>query len=160
MKTLKLIFTFILSFFIINLAQAQSEEGIEASDSKFEIIVSGIYAYSPSEEEGIEDLEFHFTYWFNESYGTGLSYSIKFAEEETLHDIAPLFSIAPKPWFTFNVGPSFAIPTEERDFAVSAYLETEINIRPIENFHFGPVFGTILGKHTEVSAGFHVGFEF
>ena len=58
------------------------------------------------------------------------------------------------------MGPNFTLPTDHREFSLSVYAESEINIRPNEWFHFGPVIGTILGKESELATGFHLGFEF
>jgi len=59
-----------------------------------------------------------------------------------------------------NAGPNFGLAGERREFEVSAYTEFEINIRATEWFHFGPIVGSIIGNNSEISGGFHLGFEF
>ena len=154
----------LLLFFVVGLNQifAQHEEhhGDEKDRGIYEIITSGIYAYSFEHQEGTGGTEVHFTYWFNHTYGSGLSYTTKFEHDETLHDIALLGSWNPKRWVTLNVGPNFSLKADHREFSLSAYAESEINIRPNEWFHFGPILGTILGNESELTSGFHIGFEF
>ena len=135
-------------------AHISKEKGI------YEIISTGIYAYSFEEEAGSPATEFHFTYWFNHTYGSGLSYTLKYGEEETLHDLALLGSWNPTRWVTLNIGPNFAFPSDHRSFHLLLYTEAEINIRLKEWFHIGPVVGSLLGKESEVSGGLHIGFEF
>jgi len=60
---------------------------------------------------------------------------------------------------TLNLGPNFALPGHERQFALLAYTEVEFNLRMTEWFHMGPVLGSLLGRHSEYSVGFHLGFE-
>lgn len=152
----------VLFVFALPFASGQHQEHHAHKKEKgiYEIITSGIYAYSFAHEEWVPGTEVHFTYWFDHSYGTGLSYTAKFDQDETLHDIALLASWNPTRWITLNVGPNFSIPSDHRDFLFSAYTEAEFNIRPTEWFHFGPVLGAILGKESELAGGFHLGFEF
>ena len=126
----------------------------------YEIISTGIYAYSFAEEAGSPATELHFTYWFTHTYGTGISYTLKFGEEETLHDLALLGSWNPTRWLTLNMGPNFALPSDHRSFHLLLYTEAEINIRLTEWFHLGPVLGSLLGEESEISGGMHIGFEF
>ncbi len=153
----------VLFIFSIGLnAQSEKEHENESKKEGFiiELITSGIYAYSLEEEEGVGGIEIHLTNWFNHTWGAGLSYTAKFEEDETLHDIALLGSCVPVRWLTLNVGPNFGLSGEHRAFALSAYAETEINIRPTDWFHFGPIIGAIIGNSSEISGGFHLGFEF
>ncbi|MEO0898949.1 MAG: hypothetical protein AAFY71_21235 [Bacteroidota bacterium] len=126
----------------------------------WEIITTGLYAFPFSEEEGLGGGEAHLTYWFDHNWGTGLSYTIKSENGEAVQDLALLGSWNPKRWLTLNIGPSFGFANEHRDFTLTGYFEAEINVRVSESFHFGPVFGSLIGRHSEVSAGFHLGFEF
>ena len=141
-------------------AQHESEEHEGTEKGIYEVIATTIYAYSPEHESGTWGNEFHFTYWFDHTYGTGASYTLKYEEDETLHDIALLGSWNPTRWITLNLGPNFALPGEHRDFSVLLYAEAEINVRLKEWFHIGPVLGTLLGNSSEISGGFHIGFEF
>ena len=127
----------------------------------WEIFASGIYASPFSNEEeagGVAGIEIHLTYWAVHLYGGGISYTAKF-EEEMVHDIAILGSLNPTNWMTINAGPNFSLPSSHRAFSLGAYAESEFYIRPNKWFHFGPVFGTIIGQHSEYSIGFHLGFE-
>ncbi len=85
----------ILSFTVITIGNAQTEKQHHSEEEKpvYEIITSGIYSYLFEEEEGSFGTEVHFTYWFNHTWGGGLSYTAKFEEEETLHDLALLGSL-------------------------------------------------------------------
>lgn len=142
---------------------AQHEENIEKEEEEkpvIEIITSGIYSSSLKNDENAYGTEIHLTYWHNEEWGGGLSYTAKFEEKETLHDIALLGSWNVTRWMTLNVGPNFGLSGEERDFEVSAYVEAEGNIRLSKWFHFGPVSGVILGENSEIILGMHLGFEF
>lgn len=116
------------------LLQAQSSDEHSTKSEKeepvIELIASGIYAYSFEHEEGVLGTEIHLTYWFNHEWGSGLSYTAKYEEEENLHDIALLGSWNPTHWLTLNVCPNFGLSGDHRDFEVSAYTEAEINIRP------------------------------
>ena len=151
----------ILSCSLILFSQNEKEhQAAEKEGIVYEIITSGIYAYSFDNEEGTTGFELHFTAWLTHKWGTGLSYTAKLEEHETLHDIALLASMNPSRWLTINVGPNFGFSGEHRDFEVSMYGETELNIRPKEWFHFGPVIGFIVGKNSEVTTGIHLGFEF
>lgn len=157
-----------LSIFLCQIILAQHHESEEHKDSHhsgkekgiYEIITSVIGAYSFEHEEWTPGTEFHFTYWFNHTWGTGVSYTAKYEEEETLSDIALLGSWSPNRWLTLNAGPNFALASEHREFALLLYAEAEVNVRLTEWFHFGPVFGTLLGDESEGSVGFHLGFEF
>jgi len=151
----------ILSFTTVTIGHAQTDNEHHSTEEKpvYEIITSGIYSYLFEEDEGSFGTEIHFTYWFDHTWGGGISYTAKFEDEETLHDVALLGSVNPTSWLTVNAGPNFGFSGEERDFEASAYIETEINIRPTKWFHFGPVIGTLLGENSELLTGFHLGFE-
>ena len=140
---------------------AQEHDALENSeDLRWEAIVSGIYSYSFEEEETVFGNEFHLTYWITHKWGTGLSYTLKYEDDEILHDIAVLGSWNPVKWMTCNTGPNFEFEGEHRDFGVSFYFELEFNIRLTHWFHFGPIAGTLLGGNSEISTGMHIGFEF
>lgn len=153
---------YLLLFFLLILnkisAQREEQHSSKKEHGIYEIIISGIYSFD--HEEGIGGTEVHFTYWFDHTWGAGLSYTAKFEEAETLQDIALLGSWNPRRWVTLNVGPNFILPSDHREFSVGAYAEAEINVRPNEWFHFGPVLGGILGRESELVTGFHIGFEF
>ena len=161
---MKQLFTlFSLLFFFSVMLNAQTEEAHHDAEKEkgiYEIIASGIYAYSFEHEEGIGGTELHFTYWFTHKWGAGLSYTAKFAAEETLNDIALLGSVNPTRWITLNGGLNFALPGDHREFGLGLYAETEINIRLTETFHLGPILGVVLSEASEGTMGFHVGFEF
>ena len=150
--------------FPIGLSAQHQESNLHHPPKKtrgiYEIITSRIYAYSFEHEEGVAATEIHFTYWFDHTWGGGLSYTAKFEEDEVLNDLALIGSMNPAKWMTINVGPSFALPSDHRDFHLGAYAETEINIRLRQWFHFGPILGAVLGKESEGNIGFHLGFEF
>ncbi|MEM7369728.1 MAG: hypothetical protein AAF587_14080 [Bacteroidota bacterium] len=140
-----------------------AEEGHHAAEKEkgiYEVITSGVYVYSFAHQEAVGGTEVHFTYWFTHTWGSGLSYTAKFEQGEILQDMALLGSMNPYTWMTLNVGPNFALPTEHREFSLGFYAETEINIRPVSWFHFGPVLGTVIGTESEGTVGFHLGFEF
>lgn len=162
---MKKIFTILPLFFLFSMvltAQTESEHHDTEKKEKgiYEIITSGIYAYSFEHEEGVVGTEVHLTYWFNHTWGSGLSYTAKFEEGETLHDIALLGSMNPTRWITLNIGPNFALSSDHREFELGFYAESEFNIRPTDWFHFGPVIGTVVSENTEGTIGFHLGFEF
>lgn len=162
MKNIFTILPFLLFFSMMLSAQSESEHHDTEKKERgiYEIITSGIYAYSFEHDEGVVGTEVHFTYWFNHKWGGGLSYTTKFEEGETLQDIALLGSMNPARWVTLNIGPNLALSSDHREFELGFYAEAEINIRPTDKFHFGPVLGTVLSKNTEGSIGFHLGFEF
>ncbi len=139
---------------------SQNEPHHSKEKGIYELITSSIFAYSFDSEQGVLGVETHFTYWFDHTWGTGGSYTARFEEEETLHDLALLGSINPTRWLTLNAGPNFGLPSEHRDLTLGAYAEAEINIRPSAWFHFGPIIGTVISEHSELSAGIHMGFEF
>lgn len=142
-------------------AQHENDEGHNKKGRGiYELISSGIYSYSPEHKEGVAGAEVHFTYWFNHIWGTGFSYTSKFEESEVLNEIALLGSWNPVKWMTINVGPNIVLPSEHEDYSLGLYFESEINIRPNEWFHFGPVVGLVYGNALELNAGMHVGFEF
>lgn len=153
----------VLMFFSLSM-YAQHQENIEEEEEEekpvIEIITSGIYSSSLKDDESAYGTEIHLTYWYTKEWGGGLSYTAKFEEEETLHDIALLGSWNVTRWMTLNVGPNFSLSGEERDFEVSGYAEAEGNFRLSEWFHFGPVTGIILGENSEIILGMHLGFEF
>ena len=158
-----LILFMICTFIFVNVLSAQHEEAPHSSEKHagiIEVISSGIYSYYFEHSEGIFGTEIHLTYWKTLKWGGGLSYTSKFEEKETLHDVALIGSMNPTHWMTLNLGVNFALPAEHRKFLPGAYAETEVNIRPVEWFHFGPVLGTVIGKEIEATVGFHLGFEF
>ncbi|MGB5698952.1 hypothetical protein, partial [Muriicola sp.] len=118
----------------------------QKNNGVYELISSGIYSYSFEHEEGIIGTEIHFTYWINHTWGAGMAYTAKYDEEEILNDFAVIGSMNPARWMTINVGPNFGLPTDSRDFLLGAYTEMEINIRPANWFHFGPVMGFVWNK--------------
>ena len=126
----------------------------------YEMIGSGIYSYSPAHKTGVAGAEIHFTYWFDHTWGTGLSYTAKFEEDEVLNEIAILGSWNPLNCMTVNVGPNLVLPTKHDGYSFGAYFETEFNIRPTQWFHFGPVIGGVYGHEFELNLGMHIGFEF
>lgn len=125
----------------------------------WETIATGIVSYSFGEEEAIAGSELHVTYWMTHQYGTGMSYTARFAHEELWNDLALLASWNPLKWMTVNAGPNFAFAASERPFTLGAYAETEINWRFHEQFHVGPIVGTVISQHTEASIGLHFGIE-
>ncbi len=158
-KHLILTITLFFSSFLYGQHKEHSKNEHKEFDSVLEIITSGIYASSLKESESSYGTEIHLTYWYNEEWGGGLSYTTKF-EEETLHDIAILGSWNVTSWMTLNAGPNFGFPSGERNFEVSAYAEAEGNIHLSKWFHFGPISGVILGENSEIILGMHLGFEF
>jgi len=148
------------SMFLHSQSDEKHKEQIESENPVLEFISSGIYVTSFKNSENAFGTEFHLTYWFNHKWGGGLSYTAKFEEEETLSDVALLGSWNPASWITINLGPNFGFSGEHRDFEVSAYTEVEVNIRPKEWIHFGPVIGTVIGRNSEIAFGVHLGFEF
>jgi len=126
----------------------------------YEIITSGIYNYSPESKHGNFGSEFHFTYWFNHNWGTGLSYTAIFEEDLLVNEIALLGSWNPAKWCTLNVGPNFTLPNDHNNLELGAYGEIEFNIRPVKWVHFGPVLGTVIGHTVHFNIGYHLGFEF
>lgn len=159
-KYLILTTAFLFSTLLYGQHEGRNSEGHEKEGPVLEIITSGIHAFSLKDDESSYGTEIHLTYWATHEWGGGLSYTAKFEEEETLHDIALLGSWNVTRWMTLNVGPNFGFSGEERDFEVSAYAEAEGNIRLSEWFHFGPVTGVILGENSEIIVGMHLGFEF
>ena len=166
MKNIILLFIFCIFFSVVTNAQMEQDHpSSEHNDSEeesgiYEIITSGIYSYSFEHDEGVIGTEVHLTYWFTHKWAGGFSYTAKYEEEETLHDFALLFGMNPNSWITINAGPNFAFEGKNREFELGAYGEIEINVRPTEWFHFGPVIGTVIGENTEGSVGIHIGFEF
>ena len=127
----------------------------------YEIITSAVYAFNTKTEAGSYGTEIHFTYWINHVWGTGLSYTVLFEEEnEKIHQLAILGSYNPTEWLTINAGPNFRLPNKDYDLKISAYLETEFNYRLRDWVHFGPLLGATVGEETELSLGFQIGFEF
>lgn len=162
-KMIKRIIFFLL-FMSSILLHSQTEEihdeESESDNPVLEIIISGIFASSFEHQETTFGTEFHITYWFNHEWGGGISYTLKYEDEETLNDIALLGSWNPTKWITLNVGPNFGFSGEHRDFEVSGYAEAEFNIRPRKWIHFGPLIGAVLGANSEYTLGMHLGFEF
>lgn len=139
----------------------EDHHGEEEHGGVYEVIISGIRAFEPETKEGAFGTEVHFTYWFNHTWGTGLSYTLRYSHEILKNDLALLGSWNATKWLTLNVGPNFSLPNDEQDHIVPGlYLESEVNIRPTPWFHFGPVLGSVYSEHLELSAGVHIGFEF
>ena len=162
-KVHKLVLTAMLVLLCNCLLSQHHEENSHESHKEggiHEIITSVIGAYSFAHEEWTPGTEVHYTYWFGHTFGGGFSYTAKYESVETLSDIALLGSWNATRWLTLNIGPNFALKSEQRDFALLLYAEGEINVRVTEWFHFGPIFGTLLGEESEGSVGFHIGFEF
>ncbi|MEM8565416.1 MAG: hypothetical protein AAGF85_03085 [Bacteroidota bacterium] len=126
----------------------------------FEVIASIINVISLEGGEGSIGNEFHLTYWFNHQFGSGVSLTTKLEEEGLLYDTALIGSWSPLKWMTANLGPNFSWAGEHREFAISAYAEIEINFFVIDQIHIGPIIGTLIGSESELTHGFHLGFEF
>lgn len=143
------------------MGQEIHHEGHE-SEGVIELITSGIISYTPSEGETLFGSEAHLTYWWNHTWGAGFSYSARFYETHPLSDIAVLGSLNATQWLTINVGPNFALPSEDvRDhLRLGFYAETEFNYRVSEFFHFGLLTGTVINNETEFTTGIQLGFEF
>lgn len=154
-------------------AQAVSHEAHHAPSHSterepgWETILSGV-AYFPvnadiREEEGTPlGTEFHLTYWFTHSWALGVGYTRVFGHEGGRNELALIASLKPYPWITFNAGPNFSIPnrSHHQEAAMSAYLESEFNIFLSPGFHLGPVIGGLVGEHSELFGGLHLGYEF
>lgn len=140
----------------VHAPQKQQPEQIE---KYIEVITSIINAHSLEENEGSIGNELHLTYWFRKGLGAGLSLTAKVRETELIYDIALIGSWSPVKWLTTNLGPNLSWEGNERDFGVSAYLEVEINLHVIDKIHIGPVIGTLVGHESELTHGFHLGFE-
>ncbi|MFT5860729.1 MAG: hypothetical protein ACI865_002843 [Flavobacteriaceae bacterium] len=157
----QLLFTCFALFATASFSQHENEEASHDKERGiYEIIASAIYSYSPEHKEGVTGAELHFTYWFNHKWGTGLSYTAKFEDAETINEIALLGSWNPVNWMTVNIGPNIVLPTKHDGHSLGAYFETEFNIRPTKWFHFGPVLGAVYGHQFEINTGVHIGFEF
>ncbi|MEM6633416.1 MAG: hypothetical protein AAF694_27330 [Bacteroidota bacterium] len=140
-------------------AHATQEQRPEHSEKYVEIITSIINAHSLEENEGSIGNELHVTYWFQKGLGAGISLTAKVKETKLLYDIALIGSWSPAKWITTNIGPNLSWEGRERDFGVSAYIEVEINLHVVDKIHIGPVVGTLLGQESELTHGFHLGFE-
>ena len=152
---------------LANYTFAQSHEVHEISTKQhngnkgyFEVITSIINASSLETDEGNVGNEFHLTYWFNHRLGSGVSITTKLEEGGLLYDTAIIGSWSPAKWLTTNLGPNFSWANEHREFGVSAYAEIEINFFVIDQIHIGPIIGTLVGSESELTHGFHFGFEF
>ena len=144
-----------------SIAQHENDESHGKKETGiYEIITSGVYSYSPEHNEGVAGAEMHFTYWFNHKWGGGLAYTGKFEPSEIQNELALLGSWNPLRWLTLNVGPNIILPTKHDSYSLGIYSESEINIRPNEWFHFGPVIGVVYGHQLELNSGIHIGFEF
>ena len=128
----------------------------------FEIITSGIISYNPSEDEVFLGSETHFMYWWNHTWGGGLSYTARFHDGHILSDMALLGSVNATDWLTINAGPNFALPDNKvrNHLILGLYAETEFNYRVSDHFHFGILTGTVISEETEFTTGIHLGFEF
>lgn len=143
------------------LAQSHMDTPSEQhGDGYFEVVASIINANSFAGEEGNVGNEFHFTYWFNHRFASGLSLTTKLQEGGLLYDTAIIGSWSPVKWLTTNAGPNFSWANDHRDFGVSLYLEAEFNLFVIDQIHIGPVIGMLAGDEEEWTHGFHLGFEF
>ena len=147
----------VFGMLIFNIAIASDHnETSKKEKGIYEIITTGLYSYSPNENHGVFGAEFHLTYWVNHHWGGGLSYTGKTNKSK---EVALLFSWNPNKWFTVNTGPS--IYFKEINYVnFAGYGELEVNFRPRDWIHFGPVLGTTIRNHYEINSGFHLGFEF
>ena len=136
--------------------EARVEEGI------IEIITSAVIVYTPGHDRTLYGSEIHLTYWFNHTWGGGLSYSGKWYEQNILSDLALLGSWNPTKWLTVNTGLNIAMPDElvRKETHYGLYAETEYNWRLTDWFHFGLLTGTVVSNETELTAGIQMGFEF
>ena len=158
MRTLILILIFLFS---IQLYSQESEEKEEKQieENFFEIVVSGVYVYTPESGNFDPSIEALLTYWLSEKWGAGIGYSLVFEDHERVgNEILTVASHKPWEFLTVNFGPNFSLANSEKDFEVSAYLEGELNF-DIGNIHFGPVLGTLIGEEFRIFGGFHLGFE-
>ncbi|MEL6141965.1 MAG: hypothetical protein AAFU67_10140 [Bacteroidota bacterium] len=131
------------------------------NEGYFEVIASIINVISLEGDEGNIGNEFHLTYWFNHQLGSGVSITTKLEEDDgLLYDTALIGSWSPLKWMTANLGLNFSWANEHREFAISAYAEIEINFFVIDQIHIGPIIGTLIGSESELTHGFHLGFEF
>lgn len=141
-------------------AQEKEKEKVKGI---WEFSPSLIYSYAPSLSEGLIKTELHLTYWVNEEWGGGLSYTHKFINSAEINDdLALIGSWNANRFLTFHLGLNYTIPkkkAEEGGF-FGVYNEAEINFRPTKWFAFGPIIGSVLSKRTEVYGGLHVAFEF
>lgn len=146
--------------YIMAQSQDSHEHFPQQNEGYFEVIGSIINSHSLEENEGTIGNELHITYWVNRQLGAGVSLTTKLHEEDLWYDTAVIGSWSPVKWVTTNLGPNFSWEAKGRDFAVSAYFEVEINIFIIDQIHIGPVLGTLAGEESELTHGFHLGFEF
>jgi hypothetical protein len=155
----KLLITLLLAFQITAL-QAQEHDEEKTHNGIYELIGSMIYSYSMGHEKANFGNEFHFTYWWNHTWGAGISYTRLYDDHKT-NSIALLGSVNPKKWMTLNIGPnlSFSKNYEEFHHEIGGYLEVEFNIRPVRWFHVGPVIGGVVSENSELYGGVHLGFE-
>lgn len=152
-----------LLFLVLITTSGYSQESIEEpTKGVWEFSPSAIYSYAPSESEGVFKTELHITYWANEEWGGGLSYTHKFINSAEINDdIALIGSWNANHFLTFHLGLNYTIPKKGGEGGFfGVYNEAEINIRPVKWFAFGPVVGSVLSERTELYGGIHIAFEF
>lgn len=156
---------FTLLLFVLTFSIGYSQEKVEEQEEEkgvWEISPSYIYSYAPSLSEGLFKTELHVTYWINEEWGGGLSYTHKYINSSEINDdLAIIGSWNATRFLTVHLGLNYTIPKEEGEGGFfGLYNEAEINIRPVKWFAFGPVVGSVISERTELYAGVHVAFEF
>ena len=154
-----------LSWGSLSLAQDHSSsQKLQEEKGAWEVVFSTLNFFEVGSEAAGERLwgnELHLTYWFNHHWALGVGYTLKYEEGGELgNELALIGSYKPVKWITFNGGPNFTPDNEEESLSVSAYIESEINIFIGDHFHLGPVIGGLLGEHSEIFSGLHLGYEF
>jgi len=154
------LFLIMLSLPLTGFSQQEKNGGLEKG--VWEFSPSIIYSYAPSLSEGLLKTEFHVTYWVNEEWGGGLSYTHKFINSaEVNDDLALIGSWNANRFLTLHLGLNYTIPKKEGENGFfGIYNEAEINFRPKKWFSFGSVVGSVLSKRTELYGGLHLAFEF
>ena len=161
-----------LSLFLMMLVPAavlsQEHHGEAMGEPGWETVLSGVSFFpTDSEIRGEEGVlfgtELHLTYWFTHTWALGVGYTVKFEHEGKMgSELALIGSYKPQKWITINAGPNFTLPTSHsaNGLVLSGYLESEINYFLTPHLHLGPVVGGLLGSHSELFGGIHVGYEF
>ena len=147
-------------------SQEHGHEQEEMNDPGWETVLSAV-SFFPTDKEirheagGIVGTELHLTYWFSHSWALGGSYTIQFARNgEVGSELALIGSYKPARWITINAGPSVGLPDSHSETELSGYLESEFNVFLGQKLHLGPVVGGLVGKHSELFGGVHIGYEF